>query len=834
MKNKILIIITSILLLIPAISFGQSEQLLPYNVKIAGYTKLGGELAIDSIWSVGDTAIHLRAEGVVYNLSGGGSSATLDTSGLASKTFVIQQFDNFSDTMTVDTVDVNGLETFVDNRITGAGGVTANQIGDSIDNARAYTDVQIQNYNDTIPKPPGGIAAILLQNALGDMIIDSDFGYTSNVLTIDGEIEASSVRLDLTGGAATDWQFGIDYLEYFNSNTWTITDSYGTRISFRDTEINVNDNFEIGNSGTNYTLSLNGVSFTEEDLQSGGGGSSGFDGILRNQIFNPSNIVFSDSVNVISYNDYTQIGNITITTPTGDFNQDDEFTVLIESDGSDITSPISFGRNIDSYDNTSGTWVYSSWYQGTRWIYSLTDIYFASNDTSPPTLTNESISNISQTTAQYNVQSSESSTIYWMVLDSIHTTPSKSDILTQSGAIDADSIVTNGNILESSSITGLDSDTAYYLFRYAKDLVDNETDIDSILFNTTAIPALSIPQNFTASGISTDTIQITWDDVSNEVEYLIDVSLTGSSGWSELARPNQDDTVHYHSGLAAESQRYYRMKSLGDTVTYLNSDYTSTETAITLSGSGTGIVDSIGDAWGVWSTRKLVSGYSGNCLQILRDSDDATQDIGFDGNGNCDTAAINSFLGASYGYVTIVYDQLNVSARNLVTSATKNEKPLINIDEFGEASIQHTDSSFGLFINSFINVTQPMTLFLAQSHTKGLGTYDYFADGTPDRKQFAVNGSGTVFLDNGVSGGTLTEDYHNYIYVMDQINTVLYVDGTSFLSGDIGTSEWSIGTFGTNAVKTQTSRIYNLAIIVFEKTLDGTQRAILDNEFNDY
>ena len=50
--------------------------------------------------------------------------------------------------------------------------------------------------------------------------------------------------------------------------------------------------------------------------------------------------------------------------------------------------------------------------------------------------------------------------------------------------------------------------------------------------------------------------------------------------------------------------------------------------------------------------------YSGYCLRIQRVSDNATQDIGFDGNGIVDVAAIASFCGASNGRIFFWYDQL--------------------------------------------------------------------------------------------------------------------------------------------------------------------------------
>jgi hypothetical protein len=69
-------------------------------------------------------------------------------------------------------------------------------------------------------------------------------------------------------------------------------------------------------------------------------------------------------------------------------------------------------------------------------------------------------------------------------------------------------------------------------------------------------------------------------------------------------------------------------------------------------------LDIIGDsATGAWSTRKVRAAYAGNCLNIRRDSDNATQNIGFGGNNVLDVRALLSFVGSANGFVTTWYDQ---------------------------------------------------------------------------------------------------------------------------------------------------------------------------------
>lgn len=58
-----------------------------------------------------------------------------------------------------------------------------------------------------------------------------------------------------------------------------------------------------------------------------------------------------------------------------------------------------------------------------------------------------------------------------------------------------------------------------------------------------------------------------------------------------------------------------------------------------------------------YSLRKLSSSYAGNAIQVRRGSDNTTQDIGFDSNGDLDTSALLAFVNGDNGYVSIWYDQ---------------------------------------------------------------------------------------------------------------------------------------------------------------------------------
>ncbi len=76
-----------------------------------------------------------------------------------------------------------------------------------------------------------------------------------------------------------------------------------------------------------------------------------------------------------------------------------------------------------------------------------------------------------------------------------------------------------------------------------------------------------------------------------------------------------------------------------------------------------------------YSIRKLSKTYHGFCIRVRRSSDNTSLDIGFDINGNLDTATMQSFVGSSNGFVSIWYDQSG-NQKNL-TQVTQNYQPKI-------------------------------------------------------------------------------------------------------------------------------------------------------------
>ena len=106
-----------------------------------------------------------------------------------------------------------------------------------------------------------------------------------------------------------------------------------------------------------------------------------------------------------------------------------------------------------------------------------------------------------------------------------------------------------------------------------------------------------------------------------------------------------------------------------------NLNATATVTNATLDVQQPLLLDLYPNAAAAYSLRKLITAYSGSAIRVRRSSDNTEQDIGFDVNGNLDTSALTTFVGANNGFVRTWYDQSGNSRHAIQT--TQNVQPQI-------------------------------------------------------------------------------------------------------------------------------------------------------------
>jgi hypothetical protein len=102
------------------------------------------------------------------------------------------------------------------------------------------------------------------------------------------------------------------------------------------------------------------------------------------------------------------------------------------------------------------------------------------------------------------------------------------------------------------------------------------------------------------------------------------------------------------------------------------------------------------------SLRKIAAGYAGNSLNVRRQSDNATTDIGFQSNGDWDIPSYHTFIGIeSSAGVVKWYDQSG-NANHVQNLVTGNTQPLINAPDYPTNNITGIKNDGGSIRNALL------------------------------------------------------------------------------------------------------------------------------------
>jgi hypothetical protein len=134
--------------------------------------------------------------------------------------------------------------------------------------------------------------------------------------------------------------------------------------------------------------------------------------------------------------------------------------------------------------------------------------------------------------------------------------------------------------------------------------------------------------------------------------------------------------------------------------------------------------------------RKLSSSYSDFALKVRRSSDDFTQDIGFDADGNLDTVALKSFVGSSSGYIDTWYDQSGSDKDLTQTSLTKQPR-IVNAGVI-ETKNNQLSAYFDGINDSLSNTTLGGTLITGAEIRSFVVSSTESGGNNPDWGEFAV------------------------------------------------------------------------------------------------
>ena len=113
-----------------------------------------------------------------------------------------------------------------------------------------------------------------------------------------------------------------------------------------------------------------------------------------------------------------------------------------------------------------------------------------------------------------------------------------------------------------------------YFWRIVSKTVANQTANGPVWSFTTAGTQTppAAPTGLTATAIAATRIDLAWNDVATETSYRVERSPNGSTGWSEIASPNQNQQTYSDTQVSSQQTYFYRVRAAnsGGFSTYSN------------------------------------------------------------------------------------------------------------------------------------------------------------------------------------------------------------------------------------------------------------------------
>lgn len=204
-----------------------------------------------------------------------------------------------------------------------------------------------------------------------------------------------------------------------------------------------------------------------------------------------------------------------------------------------------------------------------------------------------------------------------------------------------------------------------------------------------------------------------------------------------------------------------------------------------------GLLDTYPNAAAAYSVRRLSSTYTGALIEVRRSSDNTTQDIGYDSNGDLDTSALLSFVGAGDGFVRTWYDQSG-NANNLTQTTTSSQFKIVN------SSSLISVNSIAALQSDGTNVTYSLTIpsLASQNNISVSLVHDTISTSSID----GILNIGNLTLTNSQFG--ITNEYSIRYFG----SSTTYTPVNNF-SQHINLIHWSIGSSSAHYIYTNNSKL---------------------------
>jgi hypothetical protein len=272
-------------------------------------------------------------------------------------------------------------------------------------------------------------------------------------------------------------------------------------------------------------------------------------------------------------------------------------------------------------------------------------------------------------------------------------------------------------------------------------------------------------------------------------------------------------------------------------------------------GENRGFIPTSGLVMAASPARRLVDSYTGPLIRVREDGGDAEQDIGFDSNGDLDTASLLSFCGSNMGYVKVIYNQIGTN--HVFQTSFPDQPYIVNNGVLetsnGKPAIEF-DSGDEMYSDKVVNNIDDKTVFVnfETIQSNGGQVLDLDNDAViavlPANKSYAIFNRGNAKIaTNGASylttAGTaqtpqLMSVWQDGVSLEDAADFKMYINGTyiprtSGTAGDIlngnGKHFWGY----SRATQTFLNG-YLQDTLIYDTALSDANRSGIETNINQY